>query len=236
MNKEALVERYFSGQISQEDFLLLETLLENDGEFKKDFYAQLEVRQTIAHEKNAPLKKRLDRLENKAESMTRWYPYAAAIIILIGLGFFYFNAQPDPQELYAEYFEAYPNVVAPLVRENTDQGEDDMALAFRHYDAGDYAGAASLFQTLYQRTNKDYAFFYHSVSLMAAGETNAAISALEQHDWNDPQTHQTNSHWYLGLGHLKLENKEKAVMHLQQVANSGAPLAKQAKEILQKLQ
>src|SRR5690606_8595297 len=134
MNKEALVERYFSGQISQEDFLLLETLLENDGEFKKDFHAQLEVRQTIANEKNASLKKRLDRLENKAAPKTRWYPYAAAIIVLIGLGFFFFNARPDHQELYAEYFEAYPNVVAPTVRGNTDLEADEMALAFRHYD------------------------------------------------------------------------------------------------------
>ena len=236
MDKEALMEKYFSGQISQEDFLLLESLLKKDDGFKKDFYAQLEVRQTIAHEKSRALKKRFERLEKRNAPKTKWYAYAAALAVLIGLGFFYYNAQQGPRDLYHEYFEAYPNVVAPTVRDHTDSVENKMAKALRLYDTGDYAGAAPLFLSLYQQDNNDYAFFYHGVSLMAAGETESAINALESHHWNDPRAHQTNSQWYLGLGHLKLGNKKKAAMHLEEVANSGSPLAKQANEILGKLE
>jgi len=236
MNKEELIAHYFNGQISKEDFLQLKTLLEEDSEFKKDFYAQLEVKQTIAQEKNAPLKERFNQLDQKTAPKTKWYLYAAAITILIAIGSFFYNTQPDYQDLYAKNFEAYPNVIAPTVRGNETPKEDKIALAFNYYDNKNYNKAAELFKSLYKETNEDYAFFYQSVSLMAGGETSKAITALEQHNWNEPENYQTITQWYIGLGYLKLGNKEKAILHLKKVTVSGKPLAKQAKEILQKLE
>ncbi|SRX55409.1 tol-pal system YbgF family protein [Aequorivita sp. CIP111184] len=236
MNKEELIAQYFSGQISQESFLALKTLLEKDRAFKKDFYAQLEVQQIIAQEKNIPLKERLDQLDQKSAPKTKWYLYAAAATILIAIGSLFYNSQPDYQELYAKNFEAYPNVIAPIVRGNEAPNENKMSLAFRYYDNKGYAKAADIFKLLYNETDEDYAFFYYSVSLMGAGETTKAISTLEQHSWNEPQNYQTITHWYLGLGYLKLGNKEKAIFYLKKVAVSGKPLTKQAKEILRKLQ
>ncbi|RFN58916.1 tetratricopeptide repeat protein [Marixanthomonas ophiurae] len=236
MNKEELIAHYFNGQISKDDFLQLKTLLEEDSEFKKEFYAQLEVQQTISGEKSAPLKERLKKLDQESAPKTKWYFYAAAIVILIAIGSFFYNTQPDYQDLYAKNFEAYPNVIAPTVRGNETPKKDKMELTFHYYDNKEYAKAAELFKTLYKETNEDYAFFYQSVSLMAAGETNKAIIALEQHNWNEPIDYQTITQWYVGLGYLKLENKEKAKLHLKKVTVSGKPLAKQAKEILQKIE
>lgn len=236
MSKEELIAQYFSGEISKEDFLQLKSFLEKDSAFKKDFYGQLEVQQTIAQEKNAPLKKRFTQLDQKSAPKAKWYLYAAAITILIAIGAFFFNSQPDYQDLYAENFEVYPNVIAPTVRGNETPKEDKIALAFNYYDNENYNKAAELFKTLYKETNEDYVFFYHSVSLMATGKTNKAITALEQHNWNEPEDYKTITQWYLGLGYLKLENKEKAKVHLEKVTVSGKPLAKQAKEILQKLE
>lgn len=236
MNKEELIAQYFSGQITEEAFLQLKTLLEKDSALKKDFYAQLEVQQTIAREKNIPLKERLKQLDQKSAPKTKWYLYAAAITVFIAIGSLFYNSQPDYQDLYAENFEVYPNVIAPTVRGNETPKENKMTLAFHYYDNKDYAKAAELFKTLYTETDADYAFFYHSISLMAAGETTKAITTLEQHSWNEPNNYQTITQWYLGLGYLKLGNKEKAILHLKKVSISGKPLAKQAKEILQKLQ
>lgn len=236
MNKEELIEQYFSGQISKEDFLQLEILLEEDGEFKKDFYAQLEIQQTITQEKNALLKERFNQLDQKSTSKSKWYLYAAAITVLIAIASFFYNSQPDYQDLYAENFEVYPNVIAPTVRGNEVPKKDKMQLAFNYYDNKNYAKAAELFKTLYKETGEDYAFFYRSVSLMAEGKTNKAITILEQHNWNEPENYLTITQWYVGLGYLKLGNMEKATLHLKKVTVSGKPLAKQAKEILQKLE
>lgn len=230
------MEHYFNGQISKEEFLQLEALLEQDRAFKEDFYAQLELRQALANDRHSELRKRFGRLEQKNTPRTKWYLYAASVTILLGLGFFLYKAQPDPKGLYAEYFEAYPNVVAPTVRNSSDLEEGTRARAFRLYDKGDYAEAAGLFKTLYDQTHGDHAFFYHSVSLMAVGETQAAITALEGHQWKEPDTFRTRVHWYLALGYLRLEQREKALTHLKPVAESGVPLAKQAKEIMQKLE
>ncbi len=236
MNKEELLAQYFSGQISKESFLELKTLLENDSAFKKDFYAQLEVQQIIAHEKHIPLKKRLNQLDQKSAPKTKWYLYAAAITIFIAIGSFFYSPKPNYQDLYAKNFEAYPNVIVPVVRGTETPEENKKALAFRYYDNKDYAKAAELFKTLHEETDADYAFFYRSVSLMALGETAKAIATLEQHNWNEPEKYQTIAQWYLGLGYLKLEDKENAISHFKEVTASGKPLAKQAKKILQKIE
>lgn len=236
MNKEELIAQYFSGQLSKEDFLQLKALLEKDPAFKKEFYEQLEVQQAMAQEKNAPLKERLRQLDKKkAIPKTKWYLYAATLAVLIAVGSLFFNSQPDYQDLYAQNFEAYPNVIAPTVRGNETANEDKITLAFQYYDNKDYVTAAKRFKTLYDDTDEDYAFFYHAVSLMAAEKTSKAITALEQHTWNEPENYQTITQWYVGLGYLKLENKEKAIPYLKKVALSGKPLAKAAKDILRKL-
>jgi len=237
MNKEELIERYFSEQLTNEEFLELKTLLEEDAEFRADFHHQLEIQQTIAKEKSAYLKDRFKELDKKTAPRPKWYQLAATVAILIGigLGYIFFSGQTDYQDIYADNFEAYPNVVSPTVRGHSNTDNQDMQSAFRLYDSQQYAKAAHLFGELYKDTQKDYAYFYEAVSLMAAGQTDKAVSNLEQHQWIAPEKYQTNAQWYVALGYLKLENKEKSIIYLKKVANSSAPIANQARKILKTL-
>ncbi|WP_417359402.1 tetratricopeptide repeat protein [Galbibacter sp.] len=237
MNKQDLIEQYFTGQLSNEEFLELKTLLEVDPEFKKEFHAQLEIQQTIAQEKSAFLKDRFAGLDKKSAPRTKWYLYAATVAVLIGvgIGYLFYNAQPDFQELYAQNFEAYPNVIAPTVRGDSEADMPMMEAAFHAYDSKNYTEAASLFGELYKETDQDYAYFYQNISLMAASKTETAVANLELHHWSTPQKYKTNAQWYVALGYLKLEHKEKAILYLEKVANSSTPIAHQAKEILKTL-
>lgn len=237
MNKEELIEGYFSGQLTNEEFSDLKTLLEEDAEFRSEFHHQLEIQQTISQDKSAFLKDRFAALDRKTEAKTKWYQYAATVAILIGvgLGYIFFSGQTDYQDLYTDNFEAYPNVVAPTVRGDSDSDNGDMESAFRYYDSEDYTKAAELFGELYKDTQEDYAYFYEAVSLMAAGQTDKAVSNLEQQQWAAAEKYQTIAEWYVALGYLKLENKEKAIIYLEKVANSAEPIANQAQEILKKL-
>ena len=236
MNKEELIAQYFSGQISKEDFLQLEILLEEDGEFKKDFYAQLEIQHTLMQEKSASLKERLNQLDQKSTSKSKWYLYAAAIAVIIAIASFLYSPQPNYEDLYAENFEVYPNVIAPTVRGNEVPKKDKIQLAFNYYDNKNYTKAAELFKTLYKETGEDYAYFYLSVSLMAEGKTNKAIKILEQHNWHEPEDYLATAQWYVALGYLKLGNLDKAILYLEKVIVSGKPLANQAKDLLQQLE
>lgn len=236
MHKDELIEQYFTGQISEEAFLQLKTLLEEDDAFKKEFHSQLEIQQTIAQKRHAPLKERLKKLDQKPVRKSNWYLYAAAAAILVVLGLVFYHSEPNYEKLYAANFKAYPNVVAPTVRDNGGFQEDEIATAFSYYDSRRYADAVTAFEKLYQANNEDYAFFYYSMSLMAMGDTQKGITALENHAWKEPDDYKTIAHWYLGLAYLKLQNKEKAVAHLEESANTSDPVAKKATEILQKLE
>ena len=236
MHKEKLIEQYFRGQISDEAFLQLKTLLEQDDTFKKEFYSQLEIQQTIAQEKHTLLKDRLKKLDEKSVRKINWYRYAAAAAILVIIGLLFYHSQPNYNELYAANFEAYPNIIAPTVRDNGGSEEDEIATAFSYYDNLQYADAAPAFEKLYRANGEDYAFFYYSISLMAMGDIQKGITALENHTWTQSDNYQTLAHWYLGLGYLKLQNKEKAIAHLKKAANTDDPLAKQATKLLQKLE
>lgn len=237
MNKEELIEGYFSGQLSNEEFLELKTLLEEDAEFRADFHHQLEIQQTIAKEKSAYLKDRFKELDKKTAPKSKWYRYAAVVAAIIGLGigYIFLNTQPNYQDLYVQNFEVYPNVVAPTLRGELNAEEDKIKSAFALYDQKNYIEAAEKFGELYNDSQEDYAYFYQGVSLMAGGETKKAVLNLEDHQWTAPEKYQTNAHWYLALGYLKLEQKERAILYLEKVANSGAPLANQAEKILKKL-
>lgn len=237
MRNEELIEQYFSGNISEEGFLQLKTLLEEDEVFKREFYSQLEIQQTIAQEKQTPLKERLKKLDQNSVRKTNWYRYAAAAaVVLVAIGLLFYFAQPNYEKLYAANFEPYPNVIAPTVRDNGKDEENEVATAFSYYDNRRYADASAAFEKLYQTNGEDYALFYRSVSLMATGRIQKGIAALENHTWKEPDNYQTIAQWYLGLGYLKLRNKEKASAHLEKAAATANPMGRQATKLLQKLE
>lgn len=236
MDKEELIAQYFNGQISEEGFSRIQALLEEDDAFKKEFYSQLEIQQAIAQEKHAPIKERLRKLDQKPIRKFKWYPYAAAAAILVIIGLLFYRTEPPYEKLYATHFEPYPNVIAPTLRDQERFEGDMVAAAFSYYDNRQYADAASTFEKIYQANGEDYAFFYQSMSLMALGEIEETVTALENHAWTHTDEYQMIAYWYVGLGYMELKNKEQAVVYLQQVADSNHPKAKKATEILQKLE
>lgn len=239
MNKAILIENYFTNTLSPSEKEELERLLNTDADFQKEFQFQETLREAIKNKERQKLKQHLKSLETapKTIPLRRWYTMAAALIVLFGLGWaLLYSSGPNYEQLYAAQFEPYPNVIVPAVRSDTQVVSKEVATAFRYYDSHNYTQAATAFQDLYKANQEDYAMFYYAVSLMAGNETQKAIAVFETHSWNTPQNYETISNWYLGLGYVKLENKEKAVGYLNAVANSDKPLAKQAKEVLQNLE
>lgn len=232
MNREEIIEQYFSGELTQEGFAELEHLLEQNEGFKKEFYFQLEIQKTLTEEKRASLKERLAKLDRRSSPRILWYRYAAvAAGILILLGLFYYRTSDPYKKLYEANFEAYPNVVAPTVRNSGNPDDTLMAKAFNLYDNRQYGPAATAFEKL----QGEDARFYQAMSLMALGDAQNAILVLEGHPWENSENYLTLSHWYLGLAYLKRKEKERARSHLEVVSEANGPMSLKAKQLLAKL-
>ncbi|GGD99830.1 tetratricopeptide repeat protein [Planktosalinus lacus] len=235
MNKEALKENYFSNRLSEAEFVQLEQLLETDATFREEFYDALEIQQALAGEKHRPLKERLQKLDQKPARKNHWYLYAAALVALISIGSLFYNPTPDYEDVYATHFEAYPNVVSLTNRSDAPQ-EGVAKEAFELYEANQYKEAAAAFQELYRQRPEDYVHFYYGLSLMAGGETEAGIDALETYPWQEENSDFTTvADWYIGLGYVKLGNSTDARFYLQKVADGENSLSKRAQEVLEAL-
>lgn len=234
MNKQELIEKYFSNGLSSEEFEQLEQFLENDSQLRDEFYNELEIKRSIAEEKHRSLKSRFQQLDKKTKKKTTWLPYAAAIALLIGIGTFIYSLQPNYQNLYAENFEAYPNIIVPTVR-GANTSENKTEKAFNYYDTKNYKEAIKAFEELYKKDNTGYANFYYAMSLMANNQVEKAIHALENPNWQIPEKFQAQTDWYLALGYLKLKNKEKATIHFEKVIQTNGAMSAEAKIILSEI-
>ncbi|MBR9855894.1 MAG: tetratricopeptide repeat protein [Algicola sp.] len=235
MKKHELIEKYFSNQLSDEEFGQLEQILEKDDQLRDELYNELEVKRAIVHEKHSTLKNRLQELDQNTKKKTRWIPYAAAIALLIGIGSILYAPGPDYQGLYADTFEVYPNVIN-LVTRGGAEPKNSETIAFELYDAGNYDEAVRAFDSLYKKHPKDYLLFYKGVGLLAQDRTEEGIQALQSYDWElDGSDFTTASNWYLGLAHLKQEQVVQAKLFLEKVAASESNLNTQAQELLKHL-
>ncbi len=232
---EELSEKYFSNTLTEAEFQKLEQLLETDIAFRQAFYDQLEIRQTIAHENRHELKERLQKLHRKPSAKKRWYLYAASITIFIVIGFFFFNSQPNYEEVYTTHFEAYPNMVSLTNRSAISENEIATE-AFQLYNNGHFGKAAAAFKEISKQYPLDYIYFYYGVSLMADGDVAKGVEVLEKQEWQENNSaFSSASHWYLGLGYLKLDKVPNARFYLKKVVEAENNLSAGARAILKEL-
>lgn len=178
------------------------------------------LKKAITAEKRAEHKEYLKSVEKTVvkPKKTNWL-IAASIIAIIGFsGYFIFNQQPlSNQELYAENFTPYQNVVAPIVRNRENLNKK--ALVFAHYELGEYQKAIEQFNDLTSTGSTDIITinFYKANAYLMIGEYQKAKDLLQQIIDNNNQEWKNESLWYLGLAYLKLDEKDNASLYLQKL-------------------
>lgn len=233
MNRSDLIDKYIQKRANAEELALIKRLMEEDADFKEDITFQLELQHAVKKEESKKLKQQLQDFEQKKKSnLFIWTIWKIAAVVIIGLGaLWFFNAPPDHEKIYAKNFEPYPNIVAPIVR-NSNTPKHSMEDAFRFYDHRDYTTAAEAFKTMLNSDETGYANFYYAMSLMANGQVEKAIEALENPTWDVPEKFQNQVDWYLALGYLKTHNNEKAIQRLEKVSKTKGMMATKADAVL----
>jgi tetratricopeptide (TPR) repeat protein len=235
MNHEELIEKYFTKSLNTDEQSLFDQLMQTNDAFREQVVYEEEVQKAITMNERQALKEKLQSFETKKpkRNYTVWCA-AASFAVMLGIGFWTFSNDVDTNAVYEEYYQSYPNVVAPTVR--GENSTDIKSEAFYSYDSGDYSKALRLFSKLYDSEKEDYSLFYKSLSLMELKRYDEALSSFEQFDLQKNNGFTPYVKWYKALTLVKLEQEEKALVLLQELANSTNPMQKMAKELVAELE
>lgn len=261
MNKEMLLEKFIQRKLTEGEQKEFDRLYIADESFKTevDFHtnisrvAEAEDDDTFremlsSFESEALLETASDanfsdtpsdfEMEAKSEKTTvkrlptKWL-VAASIALIAGLSYFLIpDSATSPQELFAQNFEPYPNVVHPIVR--GQEGPEPNTKAFLAYQNGEYASAISLFTQLYTESEEPIYLFYQANALLQLNKARAAIPLLQNHlKTNDTLTEKTG--WYLAMAYLQVGDSENAQKMLQTVVDDGVFKVEEANKLLKSL-
>lgn len=163
---------------------------------------------------------------------TKWL-VAASIALIAGLTYFFIpDSSTSPQELFAQNFEPYPNIVNPIVR--GEESVDQKTKAYVAYQQKDYTTAEALFTELLTVQDQPHYLFYKANALLQLNKGREAIPLLQKRlKINDKLTEKTG--WYLAMAYLQVGDSENAEKILQTVVSDGKFKVEEAKELLTSL-
>ena len=160
--------------------------------------------------------------------------YAVAAVFLIGITLIsinFFSQRSNSEQLYAEFFEPYRNVIAPI--ERGDEPSTDEEKAFAYYELGKYQKAIDGFEALSSNT-AIYKSFYIGISNMQLEQFDLAIKMFERYEVSGNRFKQ-QSQWYRSLCYLKLNDLARAKETLEILAKTHDFKALEAQKLLKKL-
>lgn len=146
---------------------------------------------------------------------------AATILFLIGLSSYFvlFNQSLSNDDLYANYFYPYENVVEPIVRDQVKLSKK--AQVFGLYERGEYQKAIEGFNQLRPKDSIDVATinFYKANSYLQLQQFEKAKPLFFEIAQNKNKEWQAESLWYLGLISLKLNEVDAAKNYFKKLKN-----------------
>jgi len=182
--------------------------------------------------------------KNKILNIRRnWMYYAAALALLVAVGI-YLNQIIGSRDIYEGYFSPHPNTLISYARGSdvpkefsrfSRQEYNLIVRAMKHYENGNYAKAAGLFeQNVEKKPENAGLVFYMAVSQLGADKTAKAINNLIFLKELDQPPYREQISWYLALAYLNDKQPEKAKALLEGISNhSDHPRSKSARELLE---
>lgn len=239
MNKQddhiELFRKRMLSLLSKEEEQAFDARLSADEAFAKEYQEYKELAEVLIVQENEELKNHLSTLSSApSKSEPVWWKAAAVVVVLFGV-FAVYQWAPN-EDPYQDYFDPYPNVLAPTTR-SQDRSDSILKKAFSKYDSQDYQGASVLFEEVLQQDPSDSVQFYWAMSLLNAEQNQEAQSVLKELMEEFPQNEfKAETLWYYGLVLLKNEETEAAKEAFKGVLEyPGTFKKKEAQELLEQL-
>ena len=233
MNKESLIEKYFLKQLTNVEETALQTLLETDKAFKKEFEFQKNIQLAFRNETRNELKTAFQKIDmQQKKSWKTPLLIAASFAFLIALGsYFYTQPSNNSKQLFAQNFEVYPNVIHPVVR--GDETQSTLEKAFVYYENKDFTHFIKTLESN-NYTKPDYNF-YLANAYLAEGNTTQSIALLQSYLNQQNMPYHNEATWYLALAYLKQGATKKAKKYLEKVVASKTEYTANAADLISKM-
>jgi len=225
MDKELLLQNYFSNELTHDERELFDKLLSSDSDFKAQFDFEQDLKRAIRDKENADLKSKLMSFEKEiakeapkpsTQKKYRYLAIAASIALLMGLAWMGYTdgSSSKYEDLYAANFQEYPNTVFTITRgENVASIERD---AFVAYESRNYELAIDRFNQIPFEEQQAYVDFYIAQAYLSAGKNQNAKDYFNKMIAKS-DTFVAESHWYLAMIALKEKDKTNAKSELQKL-------------------
>lgn len=241
MNDLDLIEHYLDGSLSDTERLAFEERVRSEAELRVQVEEMKVIREGIVRASRKEVLKSLKELEATLPEVeapiiplwrTTWLQVAAGISLLALCVYLLWPRTQEPAQLFAEYFEPYPNIIMPTVRGVVENDSTVKAQAYRAYDQQNYAEAIRLFEAVQQKD--EGVLLYLGNSYLANGQPEKALPLFEK-VLNNYDVFDEQAEWYVAVSYLKLEEREKAREALQKVVARESSYKSKAQLILEKL-
>ncbi len=240
------IERYLSPELSPEEKRWMEKRMDIEPDLKSKYQIHKQLIDGIRYSHLQNKLEQLKVLESTLPSVeptesrsvifaNYWKPLAAAAsLAIIIAAYVLINQPPKPEELYAQYFQPYPNVFEPTLRGADDAVITSRTMGFRAYDQGNYEKAVLLFnEALREKEDPGILLLLGNANLVLGNVEDAQnnfLTLIKDFDELDSQ-----ARLYLGLSYLKQGDSKKAKLILQELGDPEATYSKKAKELLNNL-
>ncbi len=237
---EAQIEKYLSGLMTAAEQEAFEASFQDDPLLEAELREYLLAKGSIFQAGLEAEKAKLDALFDEADSDVEpgsagnhpfrpqlWLSIAAAVLLLMVAGYFFLGNKPQPEELFATYYEA------PAAPEQMGAPGIDslLQLAHGHFNQQNYPEAIQLYTQVTQLNGRAESWQYLAYSYLAQGKSQLAIEAF----LNDTQPTDM-SEWYLALAYLQAGNSDQARESLQAITSDpNHDFQQKAEELLSKL-
>ncbi|MEQ9425146.1 MAG: hypothetical protein RJQ09_12050 [Cyclobacteriaceae bacterium] len=228
-----LIHRYIKGECDPVEKQGVEQRLREDGDFMAAYEAERAIIQGIGLAERERLKNELKSVSVKSEGprINYWLAVAALIPLLI-LGYYFFNIQPDTNELYSNYYEPYGNYEFGIERGESDS-LSTLQTIFKAYDNGDYSQVRIGLDSLILSDSRSSFVFYRGICNLELEKVDSAIRDFSK-VMESTSDYKTIATWYLALAHLQNKDTERTEALLKKLIEANQ-MTKRAEELLNQL-
>ncbi|MEM9075565.1 MAG: tetratricopeptide repeat protein [Bacteroidota bacterium] len=208
-----LLEDYLNGKLSKEEKIAFDKKLNADPNLKKELEKHKLLHEAMADFDAIDFRKRIQEVEkdvsfkqNKKRNQG-FFRIAASLAILIGLGIIWTTYEPSRDNLFEEYYSAYP--MEDIKRGSQEQIPQQV---LNDYSSKKYGEVISYFELLVQKYPEDDIIkMYLGTSYLEENRTKEALSVFKTIDDNAYKEHAL---WYISLCYLNLEDRKNCIKTL----------------------
>ena len=243
MDKEAntIFSKYLLEQLTEAEKLAFEQRLASDADFKAAFLehkAAMIAGQRIHHNEIRTSVSSIiqqERSKNRTLKIRRMIGPIAAVFLLAIVALFLLNPDPEPDALFAEYYEDPSYSPSRNVSDTIDYLE----LSKASYAKKEWNEAINNIEKLdssRKAQSETQKILAHA--LLNGGREVEAVPVFKQLIRNTTPTTSLDLEWYLGLSYLKAENIDSSLVYFTKILNGSEESLhyKEAKSLTSKIQ